>query len=82
MKTVTMLTFRQSAERILQRVARGERLILSHRGKPVARLEPLGREEALDDSTDPFLTIARRALPSPRGKTSHQEIDRILYGRP
>jgi PHD/YefM family antitoxin component YafN of YafNO toxin-antitoxin module len=36
MKTVTMSEFRENAERILRRVAKGERLVLSHRGKPAA----------------------------------------------
>lgn len=41
MKMVTMLEFRQDAEGVLRRIAKGERLVLSHRGKPAARLEPL-----------------------------------------
>jgi hypothetical protein len=73
MKTVTMLEFRREAEGIL-------RFILSHRGRPAARLEPLA-EAAPDAARDPFLTIARRAAPSPKGRTQHEEIDRILYGR-
>jgi prevent-host-death family protein len=79
MRTVTMLEFRKNAEGILRRVARGERLLLSHRGKPAARLEPLTRGSV--DPGDPFLGIARRAKPSPKGKTKHGDIDRILYGR-
>jgi hypothetical protein len=31
--------------------------------------------------TAPFLSIVRRAKPSPKGKTSHEDIDQILYGR-
>ncbi len=76
-----MLEFRQDAEGILRRVARGERLVLSHRGKPAARLEPLTAVSASDPDTDPFLTIARRAKPSPKGRTKHADIDQILYGR-
>jgi prevent-host-death family protein len=76
MKTVTMLEFRKNAERVLRRVAKGERLVLSHRGKPAARLEPPGAASP----NDPFLSIGRRATASPRGKTKHAEIDRILYG--
>ena len=81
MKTVTMLEFRQDAEGILRRVARGERLVLSHRGKPAARLEPLERIASNDFENDPFLSIRRRATASPKGKTRHQDIDRVLYGR-
>lgn len=81
MKTVTMLEFRKDAEGILRRIARGERLVLSHRGKPAARLEPLQAAPSDDPAADPFLAIAQRATPSPKGRTRHEEIDRILYGR-
>jgi prevent-host-death family protein len=79
MKTVTMLEFRRDAEGILRRVARGERFVLSHRGRPAARLEPL-TESGADVANDPFLTIGRRAVLSPKGRTKHEAIDRILYG--
>ena len=81
MKTVTMLEFRRDAEGVLRRVARGERFVLSRRGKPAARLEPLEVPTTADPASDPFLGIARRAQPSPKGPTPHTDIDRILYGR-
>jgi prevent-host-death family protein len=81
MKTVTMLEFRKDAEGILRRVAKGERFLLSHRGRPAARLEPVSPANANQSADDPFLTIGRRAVPSPKGKTRHADIDRILYGR-
>jgi antitoxin (DNA-binding transcriptional repressor) of toxin-antitoxin stability system len=80
MKTVTMLEFRKNAEGILRRLARGERFVLSHRGHPAARLEPITAARASDPANDPFLAIGRRAVPSPKGKTRHADIDRILYG--
>ena len=80
MKTVTMLEFRQDAEGVLRRVAKGERLILSHRGKPAARIEPLAPNIAADPAADLFLGIAGRATRSPKGPTRHGEIDRIIYG--
>ena len=79
MKTVTMLEFRKNAEHILRRVRKGERFLLSHRGHPAARLEPVSSAGNLEN--DPFLTIGRRATPSPKGKTRHLDIDRIIYGR-
>jgi prevent-host-death family protein len=82
MKIVTMLEFRKNAEGVLRRVARGERLVLSHRGKPAARLEPLAPAGRNDSENDPFLSVRRRATASPKGKTKHADIDRILYGRP
>jgi antitoxin (DNA-binding transcriptional repressor) of toxin-antitoxin stability system len=81
MKTVTMLEFRKNAERVLRRIARGERLVLSHRGKPAARLEPVTASPGVAFPNDPFLSIGRRSTASPKGKTKHSEIDRILYGR-
>ena len=81
MKTVTILEFRKDAEGILRRVAKGERFLLSHRGRPAARLEPVVANGSRDSASDPFLTIGQRALPSPKGKTRHADIDKTLYGR-
>jgi antitoxin (DNA-binding transcriptional repressor) of toxin-antitoxin stability system len=80
MKTVTMLEFRKNAKGILRRLGRGERFVLSHRGRPAARLEPINAVRISDPAADPFLAIGRRAVPSPKGKTRHADIDRILYG--
>jgi prevent-host-death family protein len=80
MKSVTMLEFRRNAEGVLRRVARGERLILSHRGKPAARLEPIEQTSVDGLEDDPFFTVEQRAKPSPKGKTDHRDIDRIVYG--
>ena len=81
MKTITMVELRQNAARVLRRIANGERFVLSHRGKPAARLEPVDGPAAGDRHVDPFLTVARRALASPKARTKHTDIDRILYGR-
>ncbi len=80
MKTVSMLEFRQNAQSVLRRVAKGERLLISHRGKPAARLEPLTAPANNVLSNDPFVTIGSRATASPKGKTRHADIDRIVYG--
>ncbi len=80
MQTVTMVEFRKNAEGILRRVRRGERFVLSHRGRAAVRLEPISTARATDPASDPFLTIGQRATPSPKGKTRHGDIDRIVYG--
>jgi prevent-host-death family protein len=80
-KTITLVEFRKNAQTILRRVEKGERLLLSRRGKPSARLEPISAQRIADADTDPLLTIGKRATPSPKGKTLHADIDRILYGR-
>ena len=41
MKTISMLEFRHHAEKVIAQVQKGQRLILTYRGKPVARLEPI-----------------------------------------
>ena len=79
MKTVTMLEFRRNAAAVLRRVARGERLILSYRGKPAARLEPVAPRVEIDHANDPFLNIGKRARRSPVGRTNHRDFDKILY---
>lgn len=76
-----MLELRKDPEGILRRVVKGERFLLSYRGRPAARLEPVMDNGPVDLATDPFLTIAQRALPSPKGKTRHADLDKILYGR-
>jgi antitoxin (DNA-binding transcriptional repressor) of toxin-antitoxin stability system len=81
MKTVTMLEFRQNAESLLRRLAKGERFLLSHRGKSAARLEPVTPWRGAVALDDPFLAIGSRATRSPKGKTRHADIDHILYGR-
>lgn len=80
MRTITMLELRQNAQSVLRRIAKGERLLLSHRGKPVARLEPLTTAPNDVRLNDPFLTIGCRATASARGKIRHADIDRIVYG--
>jgi prevent-host-death family protein len=80
MKTISMLEFRQNAQSVLRRVAKGDRLLLLHRGKPVARLEPVSTTPNGLSSNDPFLTIGSRATASAKGKTRHAHIDRIVYG--
>jgi len=80
MKTMTRLEFRKNAEGVQRGLRRGERFVLSHRGRPAAQLEPITAARSSDPATDPFLTIGRRALPSPKGPTRHADIDRTLYG--
>jgi antitoxin (DNA-binding transcriptional repressor) of toxin-antitoxin stability system len=81
MKTVTMLEFLRNAEALLKRVAKGERFLLSHRGQPAARLEPINAPPLVDTPDDPFLNIGQRAQASPKGNTQHRDIDHLLYGR-
>ena len=72
-----MLEFRQNSEAILHRLRQGERLVLTYRGRPVARLEPL--RDALPDPDDPAYRLFEHA--DPRGESlTNREIDDIVYG--
>ena len=81
MKTISMVELRSGAAKVLSRLSKGERLILSHRGKPVARLEPFHSTEDVAPESDPFLTVGSRATPSRKGATPHDQIDAFLYGQ-
>ena len=78
MKTVSMVDFRHHAEEIIARVRKGQRMILTCRGKPVARLEPILPESV--DADDPFYSLAELAEPGGASLTNAQ-IDDILYGK-
>lgn len=80
MKTVTMLEFRRNASGVLKRLAKGEPLILSHRGKPAARLEPLAPTPSALASDDPALNLSSFAVEGPGGKFSSKDADLLLYG--
>jgi len=72
-----MLELRQQAEKIVGDVTRGETLVLTYRGRPVVRLEPI-REETVD-AGDAFYKLAE--LADRRGKSlTNREIDAIVYG--
>ena len=77
MQTVSMLEFRRRALEIVQQVRRGQRIVLTYRGKPVARLEPIG--EAVLTEDDPFYALDR--LADTQGKSlTNDQMDRIVYG--
>jgi len=78
MKTISMLDFRHHAEKIIDQVQKGQRIILTRRGKPVARLEPIVQENV--DADDPFYSQAELAEPGGASLTNAQ-IDDILYGK-
>ena len=76
-KTISMLDFRNDAERILAQVIKGERMVLTRRGKPVARLEPI--TETTSDENDSFYSLI--GLVETGKSLSNKQIDDILYGK-
>jgi prevent-host-death family protein len=77
MNTVSMLDFRRNAETIVLRVQNGERLILTYRGKPVARLEPIA--DPLVNEDDPFYRLGELADSNGKSLTNEQ-MDQAIYG--
>ena len=76
MKTITVVEFRNNLEATLRRVARGEGVLLTRRGRPVARLEPvLDRKIGLDDPIYSLSALAVDGEP-----LSNEQIERELYG--
>jgi antitoxin (DNA-binding transcriptional repressor) of toxin-antitoxin stability system len=77
MKSVTMLQFRRHAHAVLKQVGQGRAFVLTHRGKPVARLEPV--TAPIDLASDPIYRLADLASDN-LAPLSNAEIDRELYG--
>jgi prevent-host-death family protein len=77
MNQVTLVEFRKDAEKVLRRIRRGERLILTRRGKPVARLEPISGKAPRED--DPIYRLAELAQDGGRSLTN-RAMDREVYG--
>jgi prevent-host-death family protein len=76
MTKITLLDFRLDAERILRRVQKGQRMILTRRGKPVARLEPI--EAGDPDEDDPFYSMCD--LAEAGRSLSNAQMDELIYG--
>jgi prevent-host-death family protein len=76
MTVVSTLEFRKNAKPILDRVLKGQRVVLTYRGKPVARLDPI-REPS--SGNDPFYSLAELAGTDGDSLTN-PEIDEIVYG--
>ena len=80
MKTITMVDFRHHARRWIDAVRRGERLLLTYRGEPVARIEPVRSEVPAVGEDDTLLHIDEFAVDGAGGPLTNEEIDRLVYG--
>ena len=76
MKTVTVLEFRKNAKKIIQWVTQGQKLMMTYRGKPVARIEPLNDDTP--NTNDPFYLLPQHAIDE-GADLSNKDMDRILY---
>ena len=77
MKHISILDFRKHSKRILDSAKRGERMIMTYRGKPVLRLEPINNK--LPTADDPFYQLAQ-AGQSQGVNMSNTAIDKAVYG--
>lgn len=77
MKTISMLQFRHKAAQVIATVRKGQSVLLTYRGKPVARLEPVAAGAVPAD--DPFYRLSQLADGGGRSLTN-EEIDRLVYG--
>jgi antitoxin (DNA-binding transcriptional repressor) of toxin-antitoxin stability system len=77
MKSISMLEFRTQAEEILRQVQQGAGFVLTYRGKPVARLEPVTPEGVPQD--DPIFDLPNLAT-STVAPLTNREIDQVVYG--
>jgi antitoxin (DNA-binding transcriptional repressor) of toxin-antitoxin stability system len=75
-----MLEFRRNSKDVLSAIQRGESLILTYRGKPIARLEPILESPPPIPPDDPLLNIDDWAVDGPGGDLTNEEMDRIIYG--
>ena len=77
MKHISWLEFRKNSKKVLDGARRGERMIMTYRGKPVCRLEPIP-DDAVPNADDPFYHLCELAE-SGGGSLSNAEIDKIVY---
>jgi prevent-host-death family protein len=75
MTAVSLVEFRKNAGSILGRVRRGQSLVLTVRGKPVARIEPVRQDIP---AGDPLYRLAERAVDDAPA-LSNADMDRLVY---
>jgi antitoxin (DNA-binding transcriptional repressor) of toxin-antitoxin stability system len=77
MKTVTVLEFRKNAEKIIRWSRQGKRMVMTYRGRPVMRLEPVVQDKVNTD--DPFLKLDG-IVTGKKSRLTNREMDEIIYG--
>jgi len=78
MKSISVLEFRKDAEKIIRWSKQGKRMIMTYRGRPVIRLEPILDDTV--DKNDPFLQLDGIAV-GKKENLSNQQMDEIIYGQ-
>ncbi len=78
MKSISVLEFRKNAEKIIRWSKQGKRMIMTYRGRPVIRLEPI--QDDVVDKNDPFLQLEGIAE-GKKGNLTNRQMDEIIYGQ-
>ena len=73
---ISVLDFRREAKRVIGKLRQGQRIVLTYRGNPVARMEPISETFIAED--DPIYSLADLAVPDMKTLTN-KEIDRLIY---
>jgi prevent-host-death family protein len=76
-ETVSLVEFRKNAAQVLRRLRQGWSLVLTSRGRPVARLEPVQVEKVGED--DPLYHLCEVAAEAGES-LSNEEMDGLIYG--
>ena len=76
MRQISLPEFRRDAEAVIRQAQQGQSLILTYRGKPVLRMEPIRDQVVTAD--DPFYSLARLASHETAPLTN-EEIDQVVY---
>ncbi len=77
MKHISVLDFRKNSKKILDGAKRGERMIMTYRGRPVFRLEPIANE--LPSQDDAFYQLGQ-FVPGKGTNMSNVDMDKAVYG--
>lgn len=80
-KIVNIREAKIQLSRLIAQVERGERIVITRAGKPVAELRPAlkvkNRSRPLDD---PLLRVEEYSYDGPIGPTANEDISRTVYG--
>lgn len=80
MKTMTMLEFRKDARKALAAIQRGERLLLTYRGRAVAQLSPAREARQVLPDHDALRRLSAFSVDGSGTRLSNDDIDRTVYG--
>jgi antitoxin (DNA-binding transcriptional repressor) of toxin-antitoxin stability system len=76
MKTITMLELRKNTGKVIRMSQQRQRMIVTYRGKPVMKIEPVIPEKVSAD--DPFYKLGLVADNS-GGSLSNEDMDKLIY---